>query len=312
MFDEEKRYQLLGLINELHQRPKLEEVMKLSKSTIKRYCDKLKEKGLIKKRPKTNPIWYELTRAGIKELEHLSSIFSEGGEDWHTENAKNVTEKVWLLHHFALKYSIIEDYPLQHFNIEVDMNNWIKKMDEWKHCTVEKTTKHVIIHVKQQIGSNPFELEHRARNIADNMVSIFEGHYGMKFGRPIQVGKPHYETNDPLCQQFTKHFTVKYNDGLSTVRMDASRLGGEIGFDNPEDAVEYMRMPKRVKIMEVTVNRMDKKLDKEFSDLKETIQIIRNNGGVLADGMNLILDNRVKPNEKYIKKPPEEREVGYQ
>jgi DNA-binding MarR family transcriptional regulator len=282
----ELKYRILNNLNENHQRKLVASVLKIPYSTLRDYLNEFEDQELIERVPNTNPIWYELTDTGRRELKRLSARFSEGGEDSQSTLGESDSQKIWILHHFALKYPIIKDFPLQHFNSEIDMNNWIKKIDEWKDCKVVKTTKHIIIHAKQLTGSDPFELEHFARNIADNMISIFEEHYGMEFGRPIQVGKPDYETNDPMCQQFSKRFTIKHNEGLSTVGLDASKFGGEISFNNPQDAKDYLEMPSRVK-------KLDRKVEKVQSDLTslhEKVEILRANDQVIGKGIELLLE----------------------
>ncbi len=49
----------------------------------------------------------------------------------------------------------------------------------------------MIFHIKSITGDDPYELELRARKIADQMATYFEGSFGMQLGRSIQIGKAH-------------------------------------------------------------------------------------------------------------------------
>ncbi len=132
-------------------------------------------------------------------------------------------------------------------NVEVQMNNWIKKQDEYKYCTVNLTTKSLIIHVKKLIGISPEDLELASRNIADKMTSFFESNYDMKFGRPVRAGKFHWalvNKEDIIWERFQENIYIQTKSAIMDETPPKSQE-----FTSVESATNYMNMGDNVVVL---------------------------------------------------------------
>lgn len=204
----------------------------------------------------TSPKLFSITQKGKQYIViHTDSTFSEGGED---------SPPLWLLHHAQFKYPIISGSPI-HMSVEVTLKNWRKRYDYWKNCTVEETTRNFIIHIKQLRGHTPEHLELRAREIADSIITVYEGVHGMLFGRPVSLGKPHFVclNEDPGWTSLKRGPAIDSKHAI----IDKTPRGAGAEFPSLQDAVNYAEMGNNVASM---VSKLDE-LGVILSKLVETL-----------------------------------------
>lgn len=229
----------------------------------------------------TSPILFYLTQKGKHYIEaHSDSTFSQGGDD---------SPPLWLLHHAQFKYPIIKDAPI-YFTLDVQLTNWRKSYDYWKTATVERTTKHFIIHVKQLEGRSEEALFIEAREIADKVVTVYEGAHGMVFGRPTMLGKPHFVclNEDPGWTAIKKGPAIDSKHAI----IDKTPRGAGAEFPSLKDAVNYAEMGNNVASM--------------VSKLEELGVIMTK----LVDTLNSGFEKLTGPQE-YPKGPGKDEGVGY-
>lgn len=272
----EKEVRLLTLLKEGKCQKDIAKRLKLATSVVNYHVQKYLKLGLLEEIKdefggETSPKLYSLTNEGESYLKRLNSTidstFSLGGEE-KGEKPQKETRPRWLLHHAQWKYPIITDHPIK-MSMEVQLNNWKALYDEWKHCTIQKTPSHVIIHIKQITGDNAYELELRSRNISDTMINLYESAYGMEFGRPIRVGKPHFVDlwEDETWEEFKKYVSVETPSAIIDTTPPKAKE-----FKSVESASNYANLGDNVtKLMGKVAN-----LEQDMGEQKEVLIQIRN------------------------------------
>ncbi|MBS7633842.1 hypothetical protein KEJ15_09585 [Candidatus Bathyarchaeota archaeon] len=147
----------------------------------------------------------------------------------------------------ALGFTLIVKFPvLDGPAVSVDWNrvrmtNWARLVSCECGLTVEKTTRHVIIHADEIVSDDPNEATLLAILECLRLARVLEK-FRMKLGEPKLLRKPHYAVSDPVARWFTDFMEFSSNVG----KMDRSEGAGEIDFFDAELAKEYLVMPLRM------------------------------------------------------------------
>jgi len=174
------------------------------------------------------------------------------------------------LHAYSLKFPVV-DGPgsLVDWN-RVQMANWTRLVGCECGLTVEKTTKHVIVHADEVLSEDPNEATLLAILECLRLARILEDKFGMKLGAPKLLRKPHYAVSDPVARWFTEFMELSSDVG----KMDKSEGAGEIDFYNAELAKEYLVMPLRMLGLQ--------------GDMAEVKDVLKTFGVAMREHMSLI------------------------
>lgn len=228
-----------------------------SKQHVYYYLKKLQKAGLVRRKLRSNVVFYSLTRRGKNLLRSCEgAVFGSG---------------IFRLHRCFVKFGIVREgvYPRGDFR-RVEMVNWTALLGLEKGVKVRKTSRNWIVHVETLYGRHPGELFGLAKNLADRVAKSLMLKYGCILGEG-KIGKG-YELaiDDPVAQLLSRYFTV------STPRrkMDHSpgELEGEIDHLSRDAAIEYLLMPERVKKLEGKVDALHHDLEDLVSLLKQALQ----------------------------------------
>jgi len=174
------------------------------------------------------------------------------------------------LHAYSLKFPVV-DGPgsLVDWN-RVEMANWTRLVGCECGLTVEKTTKHVIIHADEILSENPNEATLLAILECLRLARVLEEKFQMKLGTPKLLRKPHYAVSDPVAHWFTDFMELSSDVG----KMDQSEGAGEIDFFDAELAKEYLVMPLRMLGLQ--------------GDMAEVKEVLKTFGVAMREHMSLI------------------------
>ncbi len=174
------------------------------------------------------------------------------------------------LHAYSLKFPVVDGpSSLVDWN-RVEMANWAKLVGCECGLTVEKTTRHVIIHADEILSDDPNEATLLAILECLRLARVLEEKFQMKLGTPKLLRKPHYAVSDPVARWFTDFMEFSSDVG----KMDRSEGAGEIDFFDAELAKEYLIMPLRMLGLQ--------------SDMAEVKEVLKTFGEAMREHMSLI------------------------
>jgi len=175
-------------------------------------------------------------------------------------------------------------------SVEVQMKNWIKQFDEYKYCTAQKNgTSSMIFHIKDITGDDPYELELRARKIADQMATYFESSFGMQLARPTQIGKAHILDlhEDYVWERYKDHVHIETPIAI----IDKTPPKGS-EFKSVESAIDYANMGKNLVNLMNGFNSFAQRSSQEHTNQLNVLTDIR-------DLLSKFLDSQqYKPQDK--------------
>ena len=231
-----------------------------SKQHVFYYVRKLEKAGLVRRKVRSNVVFYELTRKGQNLLTSCEGVVFGSG--------------VFRLHRCFVKFRVLREgvYPAGDFR-RVEMVNWTALLGLMHGVKVRHTTRHWIVHVEALYGRHPGELFTLAKNLADRVAKGLMLKYGCVLGEG-RVGRG-YElaVDDPVAKLLSRYFTVS----TSKRKMDHSpgELEGEIDHLSRDAAIEYLMMPERVKKLEGQITALSSQIDEIQSDVHQLVQVLK-------------------------------------
>jgi DNA-binding MarR family transcriptional regulator len=228
-----------------------------SKQHVFYYLKKLEKAGLVRRKVRSNVVFYELTNRSQELLASCEGLL------WSTG--------VYRLHRCFFKFRIVREglYGAGGFR-RVEMVNWTALLGLEKGVRVRKTSRNWIVHVETLYGRHPGELFNLAKNLAERVRRSLMLKYGCvldegKIGRGYELA-----IDDPVAQLLSRYFQVS----TPKRKMDHSlgELEGEIDHLSRDAAVEYLLMPERVKKLEGQVEALHYDLEELTSLLKRALQ----------------------------------------
>jgi len=174
------------------------------------------------------------------------------------------------LHAYSLKFPVLNG-PISVVDWNrVQLANWTKLVGCECGLTVEKTTKHVIVHADEVLSEDPNEATLLAILECLRLARILEDKFQMKLGTPRLLRKPHYAVSDPVARWFTDFMELSCDVG----KMDQSEGAGEIDYFDAELAKDYLVMPLRMLGLQ--------------GDMAEVKEILKTFGVAMREHMSLI------------------------
>jgi len=231
-----------------------------SKQHVFYYIRKLEKAGLVRRKVRSNVVFYELSKKGQKLLTSCEGVVFGSG--------------VFRLHRCFVKFPVLREgvYPRGDFR-RVEMVNWTALLGLERGVKVRHTTRHWIVHVEALCGRHPGELFVLAKNLADRVAKGLMLKYGCVLGEG-RVGRG-YElaVDDPVAKLLSRYFSVS----TSRRKMDHSpgELEGEIDHLSRDAAIEYLLMPERVKKLEGQVTALSGQVEDLQSDVHQLVQVLK-------------------------------------
>jgi DNA-binding MarR family transcriptional regulator len=255
--------------------------LKWSKQHVNYYVQKLKQAGLIFKEKHSNIAIWGLTAKGTK-------VLTEGESVLHSSFT-------FRLHNCFFKYPIKQEGCYESANLkQVEMQNWTALLGLEMGVSVKKTTQFWIVHLDVIRGKDPDSLVLQAKDVADKVAVSLMHKYRVVLGEGVV--SPHYELacDDPLVGVLSKYVCLSVGNRMVDDSEDTGR--GEIDHIGRDAALEYLRMPERVKdVDEKMVYSVDKlrRVEGQLAELKE-------NFGKLLDMMTVLRSSLVGDGEKVV------------
>jgi len=231
-----------------------------SKQHVFYYLGKLQKAGLVRRKVRSNVVFYKLTRRGQNFLTSCEGLVYSSG--------------VFRLHRCQVLFPILREgvYPRADFK-HVEMVNWTALLSSVHGVKVRHTPRNWIVHVETLYGRHPGELFTLATNLATRVAN----HLRLKYGCVLAEGKIGcgYELaiDDPVAQLLSRYFTVS----TPKRKMDSSpgELEGEIDHLSRDAAVEYLLMPERVKKLEGQVEALSSLVEDLRGDVHELVSALK-------------------------------------
>ena len=126
------------------------------------------------------------------------------------------------LHAYSLKFPVVDGPSFAVDWNRIQLANWTKLVGSEAGLTVEKTTKHVIVHADEIVSEDPNEATLLAILECLRLARILEDKFQMKLGTPKLLRKPHYAVSDPVARWFTDF--MEFSSDVS--KMDQSEGAG--------------------------------------------------------------------------------------
>ncbi|MEM3618155.1 MAG: hypothetical protein QXK47_03665 [Candidatus Bathyarchaeia archaeon] len=174
------------------------------------------------------------------------------------------------LHAYSLKFPVLDGPAVSVDWNRVQLANWARLVGCECGLTVEKTTRHVIIHADEVVSEDPNEATLLAILECLRLARVLEEKFQMKLGTPKLLRKPHYAVSDPVARWFSDFMELSSDVG----KMDRSEGVGEIDFFDAELAKEYLVMPLRMLGLQ--------------GDMAEVKEVLKTFGEAMREHMSLI------------------------
>jgi len=182
---------------------------------------------------------------------------------------ENLAYKGVRLHAYSLKFPVVVEPSVVVDWDRVRLANWTRLVGCECGLTVEKTTKHVIIHADEVLSADSNEATLVAILECLRVARILEEKFRMRLGTPKLLRKPHYGVYDPVASVFANYMEVSDDVG----KIDKSEGVGEIDFYSAEHAKEYLLMPFRLQQIERRLQRLESGL----TTILQTWNLVGNN-----------------------------------
>ncbi|MDH5482628.1 MAG: winged helix DNA-binding protein [Candidatus Bathyarchaeota archaeon] len=230
-----------------------------SKQHVSYYLKKLQKAGLVKRKVRTNVVFYELTSKGKKLLVSCEGVVFGSG--------------VYRLHRCMVRFRIASEGVLPGDFRRVEMVNWTALLGLECGVKVRHTSSSWIVHVETLYGRHPGELFVLAKNLADRVAKSLMLKYGCKLSEGEICRGYELGVDDPVAQLLSRYFTV--STGKRKMDHSPGELEGEIDHLSRDSAIEYLLMPERVKALEGKVEAMNTNLEELTSALQKLFSIER-------------------------------------
>ena len=231
-----------------------------SKQHVFYYLAKLQKAGLVRRKTRSNVVFYELTDRGKDFLVSCEGVVFGSG--------------VYRLDRCQVRYRIVAEGLLPGDFRRVEMVNWTALLGLELGVAVRHTSCSWIVHVETLYGRHPGELFVLAKNLADRVAKSLMLKYGCKLSEGEICKGYEVAIDDPVAQLLSRYFCVS----TSKRKMDHSpgELEGEIDHLSRDAAVEYLLMPERVKKLEGQVEAV-------ASNMEELNQLLKKLLGLSAE-----------------------------
>ena len=202
---------------------------------------------------------------------------------------ENLPYKGIRLHAYSLKFPIVSGPSSVVDWDRVRLANWTRLVGSECGLSVEKTTKHVIVHADEIVSEDPNEATLLAILECLRLARVLEDKFQMKLGTPRLLRKPHYAVSDPVARWFTDFMELSSDVG----KMDRSEGAGEIDFFDAELAKEYLVMPLRMLGLQGDMAEVKDVLKTFGVAMREHMSLIRGLQAVAEQMKTLIQELRV-------------------
>lgn len=182
--------------------------------------------GWIKLDKKTpNATFYKVSKRIKKSL--------TGGKDFGYKGVR--------LHAYSLKFPILREprVSVDWRSVAMAGGHWNRLIGSEAGLTVEKTTKHVIIHADEIVHEDPNEAFLLAVVQCLRLASVLEQKFEMQLGDPSLLRNPHFGIYTPFAAEIAKF--MEFSDDIG--KIDCSEGYGEIEYNYPQLAKELLLMP---------------------------------------------------------------------
>ena len=232
------------------------------------YIKKLEKHGyIVKKFRSSHGTYYQLTKAG-KELLREAYDYFEG------QQVKKSSRGVRLrLHGFGMRFLIVKKGSFR-WDREWLMRNWLKRYASFGNVSVEETSRHIIVYVRDLYGSNSWRLLVEAIQICLRFASHFSKMTGYILGPGELYRFPEFAIEgDPVSRLVLKDFSriqVLGDDRVLKFEKSPGRPETEFeGALSAEDAQKWYDMPdnvsyalKKLMDLEARLDRLEKAQNK--------------------------------------------------
>jgi len=232
------------------------------------WVNKLKKAGLIRLKTRSNIAIYELTFEGKNFYIEYVESFQSGIR----------------LHNIQFNYPIIKEgslTPEKQWNLKGLINKLKRESNAsivWNHVSLQ-------INISSLIGSNAFDLENKAKNIADNLIEKLKTEYGFELGRGELSKKPEFAVLNPLIDKISKQLEFK----SETAKIDESEGSGELEFFEPKKVQQFVEMPERIEKLESHLINQTKIMDQFSNQMALHLEVMQK----ISSGID-ILNERLK------------------
>lgn len=182
--------------------------------------------GWIKLDKKTpNATFYKVSKRIKKSL--------TGGKDFGYKGVR--------LHAYSLKFPILREprVSVDWRSVAMAGGHWNRLIGSEAGLTVEKTTKHVIIHADEVVHPDPNEATLLAIFECLRLARTLEAKFDMELGQPTLLRKPHWGIYFPIAGEIAK--LMEFSDDIG--KIDLSEGFAEIDLYNPNLAKELLLTP---------------------------------------------------------------------
>lgn len=226
-----------------------------SRQHVKYYLDLLQKAGLVRRKKRTNAVFYELTNRGKNFLVSCEGVVFGSG--------------VFRLHRCMVRYGVVCEGVLPVDFRRVEMVNWTALLGLEQGVKVRHTSRSWIVHVETLYGRHPGELFSLAKNLADRVAKSLMLKYGCRLAEGEVCKGYELAIDDPVAQLLSRYFTVS----TPKRKMDHSppSMEGEIDHLSRDAAIEYLLMPERVKKLEGQVEAVASNLEELNDALKRLL-----------------------------------------
>ena len=201
-------------------------ILNVSPQCLHYHIKKWLRYGWIKLDKKTpNATFYKLSSSVKKSL--------TGGKDFGYKGVRQ--------HALSLKFPIVA-MPRKRIDwrrVEMAGGRWSRFVGSEGGLTVEKTTRHIIIHADEIVHEDPNEAFLLAIVQCLRLASVLEQKFEMQLGDPSLLRNPHFGIYTPFAAEIAK--LMEFSDDIG--KIDCSEGYGEIEYNYPQLAKELLLMP---------------------------------------------------------------------
>ena len=230
-----------------------------SKQHVFYYMKKLEKAGLVRRKVRSNVVFYDLTPKGQNFLGSCEGVVFGSG--------------VYRLHRCQVRYGVVAEGLLPSDFRRVEMVNWTALLGLEQGVHVRRTSRSWIVHVEALYGKHPGELFTLAKNLADRVARSLMLKYGCRLTEGEVCRGYELAVDDPVAQLLSPYFCV--STGKRKMDHSPGEDEGEIDHLSRDAAVEYLLMPERVKGLEGKVDALAVSLEQATSGIQHLLEIFR-------------------------------------
>jgi DNA-binding MarR family transcriptional regulator len=165
-----------------------------SKQHVCYYLKKLQKAGLVRRKIRSNAVFYKLTPLGQSFLVSCEGVVFGSG--------------VYRLDKCQVRYQIVSEGLLPADFRKVEMVNWTALLGLEQGVNVRHTSRSWIVHVETLYGRHPGELFVLAKNLADRIARSLMLKYCCKLTEDEVCRGYELAIDDPVAQLLSRYFTV--------------------------------------------------------------------------------------------------------